>query len=191
MPALPALPVHALMRVLALVSRCWARANVATLSSFPSSPEGMFLRRLASGVAHGPRAICLLTPVGVQTLCQKPRAAGVRVFHHGRQPRPDAVRSACAALGRWRKRVSRAPRCARPGAGGRAPCRQVGTTVASRGPSGGPHALPAGAALDEAQATQLLHALQHRLRPSQGEVGLDAGSPCPDDETPYGQLTRL
>ena len=63
-------------------------------------------------------AIRLLTPGGVQTLCQQPRAAGVLVFSHGCQPRPDAVRGACAALGPWRKRVNRVSRRARPGAGG-------------------------------------------------------------------------
>ena len=60
----------------------------------------------------------LLPPVGVQTLCQQPRAAGGLVFSHGCQPRPDAVRGACAARGPWRKRVNRVSRRARPGAGG-------------------------------------------------------------------------
>jgi len=96
-----------------------------------------FRRGLASGVAHGPRALRLLPPVGVQTLCQTPRAAGVRVCSHGCQPRPDAVRGACVARGPWRKRVSHAPRRARPCASGRARCRQVGTRLCRKSPKTG------------------------------------------------------
>ena len=63
------------------------------------------------------------------------------VFSHGCQPRPAALRGAYAARGTWRKRVSRAPRRARLCASGRARGRQVGTTAAASGPSGGTHDL--------------------------------------------------
>jgi hypothetical protein len=60
----------------------------------PFSQEVMFLRCLASGVAYGPMARRLLTPVHVQTICQRPLAAGLRVCHHVCQHMPDAVASA-------------------------------------------------------------------------------------------------
>ena len=71
-------------------------------------------RVTAFGLAPMPMAICLLTPVRVQTICQRPRAAGVLVFHHVGQHMPDAVVGACEALGTRRARGSRAPRRAPP-----------------------------------------------------------------------------
>jgi hypothetical protein len=69
----------------------------------------MFLRRLASGLAPLPMGLRLLTPVSVQTICQRSRAAGVRVFHHVVQHMPHAVVGACEALGTRCARGSRAP----------------------------------------------------------------------------------
>jgi len=71
-------------------------------------------RVTAFGLAPMPMAIRLLTPVRVQTICQRSRAAGVLVFHHVGQPMPDAVVGACEALGTRRARGSRAPRRAPP-----------------------------------------------------------------------------
>jgi hypothetical protein len=59
-------------------------------------------------------AIRLLTPVRMQTRCQRPRAAGVLVFHHVGQHMPHAVVGACEALGTRRERRSRAHRRAPP-----------------------------------------------------------------------------
>ena len=78
-------------------------------SFFSFSKEVMFLRRLASGLAPMPMGLRLLTPVSVQTICQRSRAAGVLVFHHVGQPMPDAVVGACEAVGTRRARGSRAP----------------------------------------------------------------------------------
>jgi hypothetical protein len=80
---------------------------VPQLLSF--SKEVMFLRRLASGLAPLPMGLRLLTPVRVQTICQRSRAAGVLVFHHVVQHMPDAVVGACEALGTRCARGSRAP----------------------------------------------------------------------------------
>ena len=137
-PARPAIPVHACMRALAWVLRCWARASIDTLSAFLSPPSVRFLRGLASGGAHGPMAISLLTPVGVQTLCQKPRAAGVLAFYHGCQPRPDALRGARAARGPWRTRGS--VRLAVPGRvpAGEHPADRVARPWRPEGPAVGP-----------------------------------------------------
>jgi hypothetical protein len=79
-------------------------------SFFSFSKEVIFLRCLASGLAPMPMGLCLLTSVGVQTICQRSRAAGVLVFHHVVQPMPDAVVGACEALGTRRVRGSRASR---------------------------------------------------------------------------------
>jgi hypothetical protein len=73
-------------------------------SFFSFAKEVMFLRRLASDLAPLPMGLRLLTPVSVQTLCQRSRAAGVRVCHHVGQPRPDAVVGACEAVGIRRAR---------------------------------------------------------------------------------------
>src|SRR5262249_21788978 len=68
--------------------------------SFFSFSEVMFRRRLASGLAPLPMGLRLLTPVSVQTTCQRSRAAGVLVFHHVGQPTfqlgSDKARSAPA-----------------------------------------------------------------------------------------------
>src|SRR5262245_27217055 len=56
-----------------------------------------------------PMGLRLLTPVSVQTVCQRSRAAGVLVFHHVSQPMPHAVVSAYEALGTRQARGSRAP----------------------------------------------------------------------------------
>jgi len=78
-------------------------------SFFSFSKEVIFLRRLASSLAPLPRGLRLLTPVRVQTVCQRSRAAGVLVFHHVGQPMPHAVVGACEALGTQQARGSRAP----------------------------------------------------------------------------------
>ena len=66
---------------------------------------------------------------------------------------------------------------------GEHPADRVARPWRPEGPAVGPMPSLQSAALDTAQATQLLHALRQRLRPSQGEEELDAGSPCPDDGT--------
>src|SRR5215813_13274904 len=63
--------------------------------------------------------------------------------------------------------------------------------VRPRRPEGaavGPSDFPAGAALEKAPATPLLHALQQRLRPYQLAAGRDACASCPDDATPLTDL---